>query len=191
MPGGGQAGRLVLLAAGALTLAGCFSGTSEKMGAVKATSVATPVAMAALAAHENPYADGGSALPALPKRPDPPRESAASGIQVAALPAPAPAQNGIAALPPGEGLKRLIGLDRAALESMLGAPWLLKREAAAELWQYRAPDCVLDLFLYARNGELRVAHADLRARRENRPVPAGCFAELVGGTSQKAELVKG
>lgn len=169
-------------------LAGCVSSSSEKMGAVKATSAATPAAMAALAADDNPYADSGGAPPVPSKLPEPPRASAVSDVKVAALPPP---QTGIAALPPGEGLKRLVGLDRASLEAMLGAPWLLRREAAAELWQYRAPNCVLDLFLHAKGGELRVAHADLRARRENRPVPAGCFAELVGGASQKAELVKG
>ena len=188
MTGGIRAGCFALLAVGVLALTGCFSSSSSKMGDIRTTAPPSPVGLAALAADENPNAARDGALPAPARALDPAKSNATTFVQVAALPAVQPP----APVPSAEGLKRLVGLDRASLETMLGPPWLLRREAAAELWQYRAPNCVLDLFLYPKSeGELRVAHADLRSRRENRPVPAGCFAELVGRAGQRAEAVKG
>jgi hypothetical protein len=43
---------------------------------------------------------------------------------------------------------RMVGLDGVALERLLGEPALVRRDAPAEIWQYRGADCVLDLFLY-------------------------------------------
>jgi hypothetical protein len=177
MAGGARAGQHLLLALTAFALNACASSTPEK-SAEAVPPTAKPSAVAAATVSSDP-------LPRLPKateapKAEPAREKSAPAAKVAT-----------ATISPAEGMKRLVGLDRTALESTLGIPWLMRREAKAELWQYRAPNCVLDLFLYAKaDGELRVMHADLRGRRENRPAPAGCFAEIVGGQTQKADASK-
>jgi hypothetical protein len=79
------------------------------------------------------------------------------------------------------------------VQGLLGQPFLLKREGAAELWQYRAPNCVLDVFLYAdQGGGQRVTHAELRARRENVKAPAGCYAQILNAPRpQPQQTAKG
>ena len=54
--------------------------------------------------------------------------------------------------PPPRGLasdpKRFIGANPDFLLAELGKPFALRKEAPAEVWQYRAEECVLDIFLY-------------------------------------------
>lgn len=76
--------------------------------------------------------------------------------------------------------KQLIGLNRDEVQSLLGFPWLLKREGTAELWQYRIPSCVLDLFLLGSDpDDLKVSHVELRSRRENKPPTAACYVDIL------------
>ncbi|MDH5557335.1 MAG: hypothetical protein OEZ03_08290 [Alphaproteobacteria bacterium] len=71
--------------------------------------------------------------------------------------------NGMTALPQGNGdPQHLMGLDRARLAEKLGKPALIRRDGDAEVWQYRADRCVLDLFLYGT--DKKVEHVDLRDR---------------------------
>ena len=73
--------------------------------------------------------------------------------------------SGMASLPPvGDDPQQLMGLDRAALNERLGEPALVRRDGDAEVWQYRAGRCVLDLFLYG--VDKKVEHVDLRNRGE-------------------------
>lgn len=75
---------------------------------------------------------------------------------------PAP-YNGMATLPPvDDDPQQLMGLDRDAVNGMLGEPALVRRDGDAEVWQYRADRCVLDLFLYGL--DKKVEHVDLRDR---------------------------
>lgn len=87
--------------------------------------------------------------------------------------------NGIASLPPvDEDPRQLMGLDRAALTARLGKPALVRRDGDAEVWQYRADRCVLDLFLYG--AEKKVEHTDLRNRGgESEATVRGCFANML------------
>ena len=57
-------------------------------------------------------------------------------------------------------IKDLAGLKPADVLSMLGQPDLRRNEPPAELWQYRAADCVLNLFFYSDAGDYRLAHAE-------------------------------
>jgi len=57
---------------------------------------------------------------------------------------------------------QLLGLDPDALEGRLGPPDLLRREAPAEVWQYRGSACVLDLFLYEKEGGKQVVYLEAR-----------------------------
>jgi hypothetical protein len=96
----------------------------------------------------------GSASPADPPPPPP---------SVPFDPESATPYNGLAALPPiDDDPKQLLGLDRAMLNEKLGEPALIRRDGDAEIWQYRADSCVLDLFLYGL--DKAVEHVDLRSR---------------------------
>lgn len=76
---------------------------------------------------------------------------------------PAVPYNGMANLPPvNDDPRQLMGLDRATLNEKLGEPALVRRDGDAEVWQYRADRCVLDLFLYGT--DKKVEHVDLRDR---------------------------
>jgi len=68
---------------------------------------------------------------------------------------------------PGE----LRGLSDSAVVALLGEPDFRRNEVQAELWQYRAEDCVLDLFLYRGDGGFRVAETATRDRGRPGPVP--------------------
>jgi hypothetical protein len=57
-------------------------------------------------------------------------------------------------------IKDLAGLKPADVLSILGQPDLKRDEPPAELWQYRAADCVLNLFFYDDAGSYRLDHAE-------------------------------
>lgn len=78
----------------------------------------------------------------------------AESRQQAALPAP----GGTVTEP-----ARLKGLDPLQVRSMLGMPVFTRRDAPAEIWQYRGRACTLDLFLYDEAaGTQKVAHYAVR-----------------------------
>jgi hypothetical protein len=57
----------------------------------------------------------------------------------------------------------LTGIEGAALQRLLGAPGLVRKDYPAEVWQYRSASCVLDIYLYPDHDRLTVAHAEARA----------------------------
>lgn len=87
-------------------------------------------------------------------------------------------KGGTGALLPG-GLSdpsRLKGLSPVQITSVLGRPGFTRRDAPAEIWQYRGHACTLDLFLYDDSGSQVVAHYDMRGVQ---PLDErGCFDEL-------------
>ena len=58
------------------------------------------------------------------------------------------------------GLKDLAGLRQPEILAMLGKPDLKRDEPPAELWQYRAADCVLNLFFYREADGYRLVHVE-------------------------------
>lgn len=75
-------------------------------------------------------------------------------------------------------IKDLAGLKPADVISILGQPDLRRNEPPAELWQYRAADCVLNLFFYSEAGSYRLAHAEAWQRTlAGGSVPARCHDE--------------
>ncbi len=92
---------------------------------------------------------------------------------------PAMPYNGMAALPPvNDDPQQLMGLDRATLNEKLGEPALIRRDGDAEVWQYRADRCVLDLFLYG--VDKKVEHVDLRDRGDGGASSVrDCFAGML------------
>lgn len=79
--------------------------------------------------------------------------------------------------------RRLLGLDRARLTALLGAPEFLRSDAPAELWRYRARHCILDLFLYTRaggaGGPLTVAHYKARTPDNGTIAAQRCLEALL------------
>jgi hypothetical protein len=61
---------------------------------------------------------------------------------------------------------------------ILGAPDFVRRDGNAQIWQYRATDCVLDLFLYKTNGETTVKHAELRPRVAGAESLDACYSRM-------------
>jgi hypothetical protein len=59
-------------------------------------------------------------------------------------------------------LDTLPGMTGAALTSWLGAPQFRRQDGQAEIWQYRAAACTLDIFLYSEGGDLRVRYVEAR-----------------------------
>jgi hypothetical protein len=92
---------------------------------------------------------------------------------------PAMPYNGMATLPPvNDDPQQLMGLDRASLNEKLGEPARVRRDGDAEVWQYRADRCVLDLFLYGM--EKKVEHIDLRDRGDgNSGSVRDCFVNML------------
>ncbi|HWE74928.1 MAG TPA: hypothetical protein VG328_17340 [Stellaceae bacterium] len=76
-------------------------------------------------------------------------------------------------------IKDLAGLRPADVLSILGKPDLKRTEPPAELWQYRAADCVLNLFFYDEAGGYRLSHVEAwqRTLASGGSVPAHCHDE--------------
>jgi hypothetical protein len=89
-------------------------------------------------------------------------------------PASSPAFAGLASptsapsAPTAKPADRFHGMKRTDIARLLGRPDLLRRDGDAEIWQYRAGGCILDIFLYDEPGGMRVAHADLRGNAPGR-----------------------
>jgi len=82
----------------------------------------------------------------------------------------------LAALPTVSEPSRLKGLNIGQVQAVLGPPGFKRRDAPAEIWQYRGTRCTLDLFIYEADGAQRVEHVSVRG---SGPVAEkDCFAEL-------------
>lgn len=167
------------LALGALAVAGALGGcggtTARAVGEAPAPQVTVPKTSLVTANLSTADIYGNQAAAAtVPIRP----EQQASAPAVTA--------------PPGiDSPRRLVGLDRPALQTLLGNPALRRIEGKAELWQYRAASCVLDVFLYpGKDGAARVTHADLRGRRDSRQAPQGCYGDIVAAGDKRSQTAR-
>ena len=115
--------------------------------------------------------------------PDPAPATAAPPAQSAALAPrmPEPAAP-TAPAPVDSDPEKLRGMDPVRLTGLLGRPTFLRRDAPAELWQYRHESCVLDLFLYPGTepgGGLSVRHFEARSRNRSPTSPRACLGKLL------------
>jgi len=89
--------------------------------------------------------------------------------------------NGMAMVPPtpvDDNPDQLLGLSGDDVTEKLGKPALIRRDGAAEVWQYRRVRCVLDLFLYG--SEQTVEHVDLRDRGDaTQSAVRDCFVRML------------
>jgi len=72
-----------------------------------------------------------------------------------------------------------MGLAPAALSTVLGEPELIRREAPAEIWQYRNDNCVLDVFLYETAGRREVTYVEARDGTAQKIEARTCLNELL------------
>jgi hypothetical protein len=61
---------------------------------------------------------------------------------------------------------------------VLGAPDFVRRDGNAQIWQYRAPNCILDLFLYKVDSGTQVKHAELRPRAPAAEALDVCYSRM-------------
>lgn len=78
----------------------------------------------------------------------------------------------------------LTGLEASSLRSLLGAPGLVRKDPPAEVWQYRSPSCVLDIYLYPDGDKLTVAHAEARAPKAGGDPLLACIAQFAQAKSK-------
>jgi len=90
----------------------------------------------------------------------------------------APGQTGAQAAPAEAGGPAVLrGLSPAEVKAVLGAPGFQRRDAPAEIWQYRGRGCTLDLFIYDVGAGQKVDHYSVRSAA---PVAdKDCFDALV------------
>ena len=118
-----------------------------------------------------------------------------SGTEPAPEPAAAPAGTGtdtrrqMAApvqpvLPPPDS-KRMMGLNRNDLASLLGSPTLRRADTPAEVWQYRDNACVLHVFLYQDpvSGGYAVTYVDTVQRGARLLSNDDCFGVILRADS--------
>lgn len=89
----------------------------------------------------------------------------------------------LAAIPPEPAINddpaQLIGMGPASLNAFLGAPQLIRREAPASLWQYRAEGCVLDVVLYPDRMGDKVTYLEAREDGATKIPPRDCLNKLL------------
>lgn len=131
--------------------------------------LAASALLGALSACVAPPARQDSSLPAAAQP-----GTDASGLAQRALPAPREQP------PRAADPKTLVGLTGGEVSGLLGRPGFVRRDAPAEIWQYRGADCVLDVFLYTEAGGTKVKHVELRPRQPTRAPSPACFAGMIG-----------
>lgn len=94
----------------------------------------------------------------------------------------APVRGGMAPVPvpyTQVGLERVIGQDAAGLTKLFGTPDADVREGAARKLQFQGSFCVLDAYLYPKDGgEPRVTYLDAREPDGSAIDRASCVAAL-------------
>ncbi len=112
-----------------------------------------------------------------------PEDDAAGRVQPATAGSAVAAAPATPSSPAAPDFQGLVGLRAADLRRLLGEPDFRRQDSLAEFWQYRAADCVLDLFLYGDGGAYHVVHADTRDRGFLRVSQANCYGALVQARS--------
>lgn len=76
-----------------------------------------------------------------------------------------------------DGPGALMGMTPEALTELLGEPSVVRREAPAQIWQYRQAACVFDIFLYEEADRLTVAYVESRDHQARKLPVESCLPE--------------
>ncbi len=106
-----------------------------------------------------------------------PKASTKAGKSVGETPPPPQTRTARLAAPVDP--RRIMGLTRAELSELLGKPHFRRRDIAAEIWQYRHAECILDVFLYQSGDDYRVLHFEMRQGKVEAASRARCLAALL------------
>ncbi len=96
-----------------------------------------------------------------------------------------PQPEAVARLPEAEPIDddpaRLMALDRASLEALLGPPGLLREEPPAEVWLYQGPGCALHVLLYPERAGAphRVTYSEVRGAGGGTAAERRCLRGLL------------
>ena len=75
--------------------------------------------------------------------------------------------------------QELVGLNPSKLADRIGLPGFVRRDGSAEIWQYLAEACILDVFLYRDKDILAVNHVELRGRGASQLSRRDCYREML------------
>ena len=75
--------------------------------------------------------------------------------------------------------QELVGLDHATVRRTLGDPVRIRSELPAQVWQYATGDCIVDLYLYDRDGALTVAYVEARSHTAEIAPTSRCLKSLL------------
>ena len=75
----------------------------------------------------------------------------------------------------------LTDLSADKVTSLLGAPGFKRQDDPAEIWQYRAENCIMDLYLYEslENVGRSVAHYEMRFQAGKKMTEQTCFVSVI------------
>jgi hypothetical protein len=133
--------------------------------------IAAGLCLLALAACESTPSDEAT-------DPAAPAEKADLAASSEAAPSKGPHPMTAMATKPGQSdPDEFLGFGPDRLLPALGAPDFVRRDGPAQIWQYRAKHCVLDLFLYGEGDASRVEHVELRERTPGESIEL-CFSRM-------------
>lgn len=75
--------------------------------------------------------------------------------------------------------QKLVGLSPGGLADRLGSPGFVRQDGSAEIWQYLAAACILDVFLYRDKDVLTVDYVELRGRGASQLSRRDCYREML------------
>lgn len=71
-----------------------------------------------------------------------------------------------------------MGANPTKLEQWLGKPGMVRLDDPAQVWQYRAQGCVVDVYLYPSSDGMAVSHAEARSQKYTGDPINPCLAAL-------------
>ena len=73
---------------------------------------------------------------------------------------------------------QVLAQSESHIRSLLGTPSLLRQDPPAQLWQYRGPACVLDVYLYETSAGFVSKHLAARGLKGQTMDPSACLAAI-------------
>ena len=101
------------------------------------------------------------------------------GVEEVALLVPATTRAAAPPLKIDDDPKKLVGLSPGKLADRIGSPGFVRRDGSAEIWQYLAEACILDVFLYRDKDVLAVDYVELRGRGASQQSRRDCYREML------------